>query len=161
MKRRKLIQTIITKAIYTIDKVTLWLDVSHDNLYQFTNENFINQTNNPMKFVVNGDSVIIEKDIVINKGKGSNRYRVGTKGLLTKTENNHLITRAFAIAWKYKEMYERLGEVDTIAAQEKASPMTIYRYLNLAYLCPTKVNEVMSGKSNYTVDELFNMATQQ
>ena len=161
MKRRKLIQTIITKAIYTTDKVTFWLDVSHDNLHQFTNENFINQTCNPMKFAVNGDTVIIEKDIVINKGVGSNKYRTGVKGLLTKTENNHLITRAFAIAWKYKEMYERLGEVNTIAAEEKASSMTIYRYLNLAYLCPTQVNEIMSGKSNYTVDELFTMAARQ
>ncbi|MDR1338023.1 MAG: recombinase family protein [Rickettsiales bacterium] len=156
--KRQLIKTLIDKAIYTTDKITFFINTAPDNLQQFISPNFINQNNNPMKFMVNGDAVTIEKYIVINKGFSSNKYKISSGGIMSKTDNNHLIVRAFATAWKYKEMYERLGNVDVIAAQEKASPMTIYRYLNLAYICPTKVNEILSGKITCTVDELFKIA---
>jgi hypothetical protein len=73
------------------------------------------------------------------------------------TENNHLIVRAFALAHKYKGMYERDGNLEAIVETEKTSWRNVYRYLNLAYLDPKIVNDVMSGKIKCSVDDLFKM----
>jgi hypothetical protein len=43
------------------------------------------------------------------------------------TENTRLITRAFAIAHKYKEVYERDGNMKEIIKTEKTSWRGMYR----------------------------------
>ena len=35
--------------------------------------------------------------------------------VLTISDNNHLILKAFATAWKHREIYEECGDVDTVA----------------------------------------------
>ena len=71
-----------------------------------------------------------------------------------------MIVRAFALAWKYRDTFEKLGSLDEVVDAEKTSWRSLYRYLNLAYLHPNKVNAIMSGKENYTVEELLNIAGQ-
>lgn len=103
-----------------------------------------------MDYIVNDETIIIKKDVVFRKSTQD-----GKTGIISINENNQLIVKAFATAWKYKEMYERIGDVRLVAKAEVASPMTIYRYLNLAYMNPHKINDIMSGKIRCTVDELL------
>ena len=83
-------------------------------------------------------------------------YDRGKNGVLNVIDNNHLILKAFATAWKYRELYEQYGNVNIISKiQGVVSLMTIYRYLKLAYMMPDKVNQILSGNKNIGVNDLF------
>ena len=79
-------------------------------------------------------------------------------GLVNVTDNNHLILKAFATAWKYRELYERDGGVDDIIRNMHTSPRQFYRYLDIAYMNPDKVNEILSWKLKNNVNDLFQIA---
>ena len=79
-------------------------------------------------------------------------------GVLTITDNNHLIVKAFATAWRYREMYEECGDADKIIASEHTSPRNLFKYLSLAYMNPKIANDILSGKSQITITDLFNTA---
>ena len=78
--------------------------------------------------------------------------------LLTITENNNLIVKAFATAWKYKELYEQGIGPDNICKKEHISPRQLYRHLDLVYMNPDKINEILSGTTSVKIDELFQIA---
>ena len=86
------------------------------------------------------------------------RFSGGRNGTLSITENNHLILKVFATAWRYREMYERDGGVDNIIHNLHTSPRQFYRYLDIAYMNPDKVNEILSGKIYINVNDLFQIA---
>ena len=69
-----------------------------------------------------------------------------------------MIVRAFATAWKYREMYEQYGDTDKIIAMEHTSPRQFYRHLDLAYMNPDKINEILSGRLKINVNDLFPIA---
>ena len=87
-------------------------------------------------------------------------YDRGKNGVLSVTDNNHLIVRAFATAWKYRELYERDGGVDNIIHNLHTSPRQFYRYLDIAYMNPHKINQILSGKLKINVNDLFKMAAE-
>lgn len=74
-------------------------------------------------------------------------------------DNNRLIVRALAYAWKFKKLYEKELSTDDIAKQEKMSKRTIYKYLNLAYLSPRIVNQLLDGTLNINLQTLFEIAS--
>ena len=80
--------------------------------------------------------------------------------VLRVTDNNHLIVRAFATAWKYRELYECDGGVDNIIRNLHTSPRQFYRYLDIAYMNPDKINKILSGKLKINVNDLFKMAAE-
>ena len=86
------------------------------------------------------------------------RFNKGNDTILTVSENNNLIVKAFATAWRYREMYEECGDVDTVARKVGSTPRTIYRFLDIAYMTPDKINEVLSGKLKINVNDLFQIA---
>ena len=108
-----------------------------------------------MDFMRNGDDIIITRAIVINRYTGSNKYSAPNGGLMTKTENHNLIVRAFATAWRYRTAYEKHGDLEYVVKSEQTSWRSLYRYLNLAYMNPEKVNNILSGKESHSMDELF------
>jgi hypothetical protein len=73
-------------------------------------------------------------------------------------ENQQSIVRAFAYAWKYRQMYEEYGNVKQIIKSEKMTQRTIYRYLNLSYLSPKIINEVMGMEKKINIKELLVLA---
>lgn len=82
----------------------------------------------------------------------------GGNGTLSITENNHLILKAFATAWKYKELYEQGIGSDNICKKEHISPRQLYRHLDLVYMNPDKINEILSGTTSVKINELFQIA---
>ena len=60
--------------------------------------------------------------------------------------------------WMYRELYERDGGVDNIIHNLHTSPRQFYRYLDIAYMNPEKINEILSGKLKINVNNLFQIA---
>ena len=87
-----------------------------------------------------------------------NGYIDGKTGVLNVTDNNHLILKAFATAWKYRELYEQDGGVDNIIRNLHTSPRQFYRCLDIAYMNPDKANQILSGKLNVNVNDFFQIA---
>lgn len=158
MARRRLIQTLVQRAIYASDKITFFISTDTDNLRAFMRPDYINTQCNKIDFMRNGDDLILVRPVVLNKWTGSNKYSAGRGGLMTRTDNHNLIVRAFAIAWRYRMAYEKTGDLESVVKSEQTSWRSLYRYLNLAYMHPEKVNNILSGKESYSMDELFAIA---
>lgn len=155
-QKRDFIKTIITKVVYSENKLTFYL-VLNNELKRFISESFINENADDMTYIINKDAVIIERPFILSKYNKCNEYNCGKSGAISISDNNHLIVRAFARAFKYRELYEQNGDYKSIAKSENVSESSVYRHLKLAYLNPNTINEIMSGKLQCSVDKLFNM----
>lgn len=71
-----------------------------------------------MEYTVNGDNVTIVRPIVLRR-YANTRFSGGRNGTLSITENNHLILKVFATAWRYREMYERGGVHESNQSKQK------------------------------------------
>jgi len=158
INQRALIRALIDRAIVADNNIAFFIKPDVKMLTQFITPEFINQNSTEMNFIKTDDAIIIKRDIVFTKGQQLIKYNTNHRGLMTVVENNHLIVRAFAKAWKCKELYEKTGNLEEVIKTESMSWRSIYRYLNLAYLSPNIINEVMSGKRNCSVDELFRIS---
>ena len=77
---------------------------------------------------------------------------------MTRTDNHNMIVRAFALAWRYRTAYEKHGDLEYVVKSEQTSWRCLYRYLNLAYMNPEKVNNILSGKESCSIAEIFAIA---
>ena len=77
------------------------------------------------------------------------------------TGNTQILIKALAYAWKYKKEYENGVGIKAIAKNEQRDQRTIYKYLNLAYLSPRIINDIMDGKipPNINLQTLFQIAS--
>lgn len=159
MARRRLVQTLIRRAIYAPNQITFFINTDTDTLRAFMRPDYINTKNNKIDFMRNGDDLILTRSVLLNKWTGSNKYNVGRGGLMTRTDNHNMIVRAFATAWRYRMAYEKHGDLEYVIKAERTSWRSLYRYLNLAYMHPEKVNDILSGKEACSVTEIFAIAT--
>lgn len=113
-----------------------------------------------MEFITSKDEVIITVPVILRKYATTRIDKDAKTGVLSITDNNHLIVKAFATAWRYKELYERGVGIKQICNQEHISPRQLNRYLDLAYMNPIKINEILSGSSNNKVNDLFKIASE-
>lgn len=110
-----------------------------------------------MEYIIGDNSITITEKVFLRKYVNT-VYDRGKNGVLNVTDNNHLILKAFATAWKYRELYEREGNVDNIIRNLHTSPRQFYRYLDIAYMNPDKINLILSGKLKINVNDLFQIA---
>lgn len=155
-RKRDFIRLILKYAIYTDNKLTLFITPNPD-IREFITPDFINEKSAPMDYVVSATDIIIRHEFILKKYTKQNEYNAGKSAAVSISENNHLIVRAFARAFRYREMYEKCGDYKSIAAAEKVSESSVYRHLHIAYLNPETVNAVMSGTMQCSVDQLFNL----
>ena len=153
-KKRNLIQSLVEKIVYSQEQFIYTLTTDTTKLQPFMTENYVNQNSDKMEYIIGNNSIIITEKVFLRKHVNT-VYDHGKNGVLNVTDNNHLILKAFATAWRYKELYERCGDVDLVAKEYHVSPMTVYRYFNLAYMMPDKVNDILSGKINCAINNLF------
>lgn len=154
------IRNFINKIIYQKDRLTFFFNTDPIILSAYTG-NSLNQNNNPLEIIADNanNQIIYEKQVVINRGLSSNVYNAGKVGLMSVNDNNRLIVRAFAYAWRYKKLYESGMPTDDIAKQERISKRTIYKYLNLAYLSPKIVNQLLNGTLTVNLQTLFEITS--
>lgn len=154
------IRNFINKIIYQKDRLTFFFNTDPIILSAYTGDS-LNPNDNPLEFIADNinNQIIYEKQVVINRGLSSNVYNAGKVGLMSVNDNNRLIIRAFAYAWKFKKLYERGIRMEDIIKQEKMTKRTIYKYLNLAYLSPKIVNQLLNGTLTVNLQTLFEIAS--
>ncbi|MBR3782697.1 MAG: recombinase family protein [Alphaproteobacteria bacterium] len=157
LQRRELVRVMIERATYSQGQLIFCININPRLYNSFLSTYHINHNNSPMEYTVNGDNVTIVRPVVLRR-YANTRFGGGRNGTLSITENNHLILKAFATAWRYREMYEEYGDSDKIIAMEHTSPRQFYRYLDLAYMNPDKINDILSGKLKINVNDLFQNA---
>ncbi len=72
-----------------------------------------------------------------------------------------MLIKALAYGWKYKKDYENVVGIKTIAKNEQRDQRTIYKYLNLAYLSPRIITNIMNNEipANMTLQKLIQLAS--
>ena len=158
--QRNFSRNFINKIIYQNDRLTFFFNTDPITLSAYASDS-LNENNNELEFIADNanNQIIYEKQVVINRGLSSNVYNAGKVGLMSVNDNNRLIVRVFAYAWRYKKLYESGRPTDDIAKQEHISKRTIYKYLNLAYLSPKIVNQLLSGTLTINLQTLFNIVS--
>lgn len=156
-EKKALIQSLVDRVIYSQEKLICYLTPDIAKLQPFAKDNFINQKSDPMEFAISDGRIVITVPIILRKYVNT-VFDKSKNGVLTITDNNHLILKAFATAWKYRDMYEECGDADKIIASEHTSPRQFYRHLDLAYINPEKINQILSGKLRINVNDLFKIA---
>ena len=158
--QRNFIRNFINKIIYQKDRLTFFFNTDSSILSAYTGDS-LNPNNNPLEFITDNtnNQIIYEKQVVINRGLSSNVYNAGKVGLMNVNDNNRLIVRAFAYAWRYKKLYEKGVRMEDIMKQERMTKRTIYKYLNLAYLSPKLVNQLLNGTLTINLQTLFEIAS--
>lgn len=157
LQRRELVRVMTERATYSQKQLIFCININPRLYNSFLSTYHINNNNSPMEYTVNGDNATIVRPIVLHR-YANTRFSGGRNGTLSITENNHLILKAFATAWRYREMYEHGGDIHRIFQEERISPRQFYRHLNIAYMNPDKVNDILSGKSHINVNDLFQIA---
>lgn len=153
-EKKAFIQSLVDKIIYSQEKLIFYLTPDTAKLQTFVTDNFINQKSDSMELTVGDNRIVITIPIVLCKYVNT-VFDKTKNGVFTVTDNNHLIVKAFAAAWKYRDMYEECGDVDAVAQTAKATPRTIYKYLDLAYMNPKIVNNLLSGSNSRTLKDII------
>lgn len=158
--QRNFTRNFINKIIYQKDHLTFFFNTNPEVLSTYTAD-LLNQNDTSLEFIVDNanNQIIYEKQVIINRGLSSNVYNAGKVGLMSINDNNRLIVRAFAYAWQYKKLYEKSVRMEDIMKQERMTKRTIYKYLNLAYLSPRIVNQLLSGTLTVNLQTLFEVAS--
>ena len=158
MQKRELIQSLVEKVVYSQEQLIYTLTTDATKLQQFVSENYVNQNTDKMEYIISDSSITITEKVFLRKYVNT-VYDRGKNGVLNVIDNNHLILKAFATAWKYRELYERDGNVDEIIHNARTSPRLFYKYLALSYLNPNIVNKILKGKQNISVRDILNKAS--
>ena len=157
--KRNLIQSVTKKVIYSNEKLIIHISLDPMRWQEFTGEVYINEATEQMEFITSKDEVIITVPVILRK-YATTRIDKDTKtGVLSITDNNHLIVKAFATAWRYKELYERGVSAKEIYTQEHITKRALYKYLSMAYMNPKIVNELLSGNIQMPVREILEKAS--
>ena len=156
-EKRNLIQSLVEKIVYSQEQLIYTITTDAAKLQQFVSENYMNTCTEPMEYIIGDNSITITEKVFLRKYVNT-VYDRGKNGVLSITDNNHLIVKAFATAWRYKELYEQDGNVDVTIAKLHTSPRQFYRYLDIAYMNPDKINQILSGRLKINVNDLFQIA---
>ena len=157
-EKRNLIQSLVEKIVYSQEHLIYSITTDTAKLQPFITENYVNQNKKPMEYIIGNNSITITEKVFLRKYVNT-VYDRGKNGVLNVTDNNHLILKAFATAWKYRELYEQDGNVDNVIRSVRTSPRLFYKYLSLSYLSPSIVNKLLSGKINMAVRDILDRAS--
>ena len=157
--KRNLIQSLVEKVVYSQEQLIYTITTDANKLQPFITENYVNQNADKMEYIIGDNGITITEKIFLRKYVNP-AYDRGKNGVLNVTDNNHLILKAFATAWKYRELYERDGDIHRIFRHEHTSPRLFYKYLSLSYINPNIVNKLLRGKLNISVRDIIDKASQ-
>ena len=157
-EKRNLIQSLVEKIVYSQEHLIYSITTDTAKLQPFITENYVNQNKKTMEYIIGNNSITITEKVFLRKYVNT-VYDRGKNGVLNVTDNNHLILKAFATAWKYRELYEQDGNVDNVIRSVRTSPRLFYKYLSLSYLSPSIVNKLLSGKINMAVRDILDRAS--
>ena len=146
--KTKLLGALINHITYTPGRMTYYIRIV-PIADELRTPGYINQNNHAMPDATSpnadGNTIIMERRVVINNCVSTNRYEACGNNILTVKENNIGLTRSLAYGWRYKNMYERGMTIEEITKTEHKAERTIYKYMALAYLSPKIVSDIMDA----------------
>lgn len=163
--RPEILCKIIDKIIYHDHKMTIFIGVNNtENLREFVDPEYINNMNTVPNFYISADAqhAVIETDVYLHSRSCiNNRHAGGGVSVITRDENTTILIRALSYGWRYKRQIESGAGIKEIAKVEQRDMRTIYKYLNLTYLSPRIINDIMAGKipSHINLIILMNIAS--
>lgn len=124
-------------------------------------EGFYNSENKPIELEETPKGIILKQEFHIENKILTNRYQSNSKTIMTKSEMNESLIRALSIGFYYKKQYENGEPMKELMKRMNVSNRTVYKYLNLAYLSPRIINDLMRNKipTNMTVNKLIEIAS--
>jgi DNA invertase Pin-like site-specific DNA recombinase len=147
---KDLIQSMVEKIVYMQGRLTLFINIDDlGYLRPFRHDEYINQNVSLMDLYITDDAkyAVIETPIYIaDRTCINHRCDGGEVSVLTKSENTQLLTKALAYGWRYKKLYESGTPIDEIRTNEHRAERTVYKYLNLAYLSPRIITDILDDK---------------
>ena len=161
----ELARGLIDRIVYHEHQLTIFINIADlDKLGTFRKDGYINTNAIPMEYCQSpdGKQVIIEQIVYLSSHTCINHRNAGcSRDLLTKAENATTLIKALAYGWKYKKTYESGIGVKALANTENRDQRTIYKYLNLAYLSPRIINDIMESKipPHINLQTLFQIAS--
>lgn len=158
-EKRSVIQSLVEKVVYSQEQLIYTLTTDTTKLQPFMTENYMNPNIESMEYIISDNNITITEKVFLRKYVNT-VYDRGKNGVLNVTDNHHLIVKAFATAWKYRELYEQDGNVDNVIHEAHTSPRLFYKYLALAYLNPNIVNMLLKGKLKISIRDILDKASQ-
>ncbi len=145
----ELLKTMIEKIVYNDHKINTFIKVGNiDYLKNFQKQDYMNSATEPMEYYIttDGEYAVIETPLYFSTGTCLNQRHGGLEvELLTVNDNAQMLIKALAYGWKYKRDYENGVGIKAIAKNEQRDQRTIYKYLNLAYLSPRIITNIMNN----------------
>lgn len=145
----ELLKVMIEKIVYNDHKINTFIKVGNiDYLKNFQKQDYMNSANDPMEYYIttDGEYAVIETPLYLSTGTCLNQRHGGLEvELLTMDDNAQMLIKALSYGWKYKRDYENGVGIKTIAKNEQRDQRTIYKYLNLAYLSPRIITDIMNN----------------
>lgn len=148
--RPEILRKIIDKIIYHDNKMTIFINIgAMDGLQGLADSEYMNEQNLAPNFYISADKqyAVIETDVYLHSRSCiNNRHAGGGVSIITRDANTTILIRALAYGWRYKRQMDSGIGIKQIATNEKRDMRTIYKYLNLCYLSPRIINDIMTGK---------------
>ena len=159
----ELMQQMIDKIVFNKNALAIFIKMDDISYLEQFKTDCINSKTEPMHMYITNDGkyAVVETQFYVNTRTCINhRCDGGEVSIHTKTENAQILTKALAFGWKYKKQYEAGVPVDQIKREEHRADRTVYKYMNLAYLSPKIISNILDGEmpAHVNLQTLFGIA---
>ena len=106
------------------------------------------------------DKIYIRDSFIVDNISSVKLQNLGSKNILTVRQINESLVRGLARGWQFKRMLERGLNMKEMERTNNMGKRTIMRYLNLCYLSPRIVSDILEYRNprSLTLRELMNLA---
>ncbi len=106
------------------------------------------------------EKIYIRDKFIVDNISSVKLQNLGSKNILTVRQINESLVRGLARGWQFKKMLERGLNMKEMEKSNNMGKRTIMRYLNLCYLSPSIVSDILEYQNprNLTLRELMNLA---
>ena len=106
------------------------------------------------------EKIYIRDNFIVDNISSVKLQNLGSKNILTVRQINESLVRGLARGWQFKKMLERGLNMKEMEMSNNMGKRTIMRYLNLCYLSPRVVSDILEYRNprNLTLRELMNLA---
>lgn len=106
------------------------------------------------------EKIYIRDNFIVDNISSVKLQNLGSKNILTVRQINESLVRGLARGWQFKKMLERGLNMKEMERTNNMGKRTIMRYLNLCYLSPRVISDILEYQNprNLTLRELMNLA---
>ena len=117
----------------------------------------------PLKMARIEDTIYLRDSFMVDNISSVHLRNGSARNILTVRQLNESLVRALARGWQLKKRMEQGIIIRELEKEMRMTKRTIMRYINLCYLSPRIVADILEYKNpaNLTLRELMNLADSQ